>query len=318
MSRQSIAVRLGRLVQRLPLSLLRFLERPFVRSERAISGHAPMIILLALPRGGSTLAYQALVHALAPVYLTNLWNMFYALPLFGGLLSRLRCHGHRSEFRSSQGFVEGLCGPAEGLKFWGHWFGQHLDEVNSTARAAEVPPSRPLYLKRVLATLCRVDRPFVTGYIGHALAVPSLNRMFPEAVFVRLTREPLDNALSIFDIRKRSPLEPFSVRPHESDARPGDSLHRQVAAQVHYLNRRIDADLDASRTIEVSYEQLCADPNRELARIIDYCNERGFRLSLRQRLPDKFNASIAGDAVRNSNDAKLLERELAAFEFADG
>ena len=115
--RASPAVRMARLAQRVPLGLLRPLESLVMRA----SGHdrdAPnLVVLLALPRSGSTLTYQLLVHGLQPVYLSNLAHLLYQVPLFGGMVSRRRCRGHRSDFHSVQGFTQGVCGPAEGLRF---------------------------------------------------------------------------------------------------------------------------------------------------------------------------------------------------------
>ena len=81
--RDSLMVSLGRAIQELPLAWLRPLEKLFL--WMAPSREPWVIFLIAPPRSGSTVCYQALVHSLQPLYLSNLWNLLYQTPLLGGL-----------------------------------------------------------------------------------------------------------------------------------------------------------------------------------------------------------------------------------------
>ena len=309
MSRSSIVVRLARQIQRLPLSWLRWLEAPFVHLSRRARREPPMIILLALPRSGSTLTYQCLVHGLGATYLSNVWNMLFALPLVGATLSRLKCQGHDSDFRSEHGFVDGLCGPAEGLTFWSYWCGQGLADPGGSGEPEPRRERRVRYIKKVLALVATDRRPFVAGYLGHALVARDLATMFPNAIFVRLTRDPLHNALSILALRDRDASVEFSVTPAECRASPGESVHRQVARQVHFLNRRIDQGLVPDRTKQVSYEDLCRDPNGEVNRVVQFANAHGMRVGLQKKLPTSFHGGPADTLA--TDDARMLASELA-------
>lgn len=281
-------VGMARAFQRLPLGFLRVLERPVLPRPSRVA-EAPLVFVLALPRSGSTIVYQALVHATNPLYLSNVWNLLYFVPLIGGMLSRFRCRGHRSDFRSEYGFVRGLCGPAEGLRFWSYWHGHCLDESkNAEAMAASARKGRPEYLRRALSGLCRPGEVVASGYIGHCLVVPDLLDKYPRAVFLRLTRDRMDNALSILKIRLRDPEAPFSVTPAELDAFAGATIHEQVAAQVWLLNQRLDRTIDPARTVTVSYEELCENPSAVVERVARFCAGLGIPLAPRQRLPDKF------------------------------
>jgi hypothetical protein len=279
---------LARTFQRLPLGFLRVLERPGL-PRRSRATEPPLVFVLALPRSGSTIAYQALVHATSPLYLSNLWNLLYFMPLAGGMLSRFRCCAHRSDFRSEYGFVRGLCGPAEGLRFWSYWHGHCLDESrNAEAMTVAARKGRPAYLRRALSGLCRPGEVVASGYIGHCLVVPDLLDKYPRAAFLRLTRDRMDNALSILKIRLRDPEAPFSVTPSELGAFAGATIHQQVAAQVWLLNRRLDTTIDPARTVTVSYEELCENPSAVLERVGGFCSDLGIPLAQRQRLPDRF------------------------------
>lgn len=284
--RESLLARAGQRLQRLPIGWLRPLERLALRGRQA--GDAWVIFIIAPPRSGSTVFYQTLVHALSPAYLSNLWHMLYQVPLLGSVVSRLKCGGHRSDFRSARGFVSGLCGPAEGLRFWEYWFGQGLSEISPVEATST---SRQRHIQRILALASSPERPFVAGYVGHALFIPQLRSLFPRAVFVRLRRDPAANASSIAAIRREMPpASPFSVTPRELAEHLGTGIPEESAAQVWHINRRIDEDAKLADTLDVSYEDLCADPGRVVGQVVAFCNARGYRLRKVQALPGRLDS----------------------------
>lgn len=310
MSRRSLAVRAARLVQRLPQGWARPLETPFVRSRT--DGRPTLVFVIALPRSGSTLTYQALVHGLQPLYLSNLWNLLYGVPWVGGQLSRTRCAGHESDFRSSHGFVEGMCGPAEGLRFWSYWTGGGLDETAPIPVSERRLAKRVDYFGDVVRRLATPADPMVAGYLGHALITERLREWFPEAVFLRLHRDPLSNAASILRSRKAGSGDWFSVLPKECAAVQGQGLHAEVAAQVYWLNRRLDwLDRD-ERTIHLAYEDLAADPNGALQRVIEGGNGCGLALAARKALPSSFGHRMA--SADDDEDTAWLWEELQRLE----
>lgn len=310
MSRRSLSVRVARLLQRLPQGWARPLEAPLVR--RKASGRANLIFLLALPRSGSTLTYQALVHGLQPLYLSNLWNLLYGMPWVGGRISHRRCLGHESDFRSSHGFVEGLCGPSEGLRFWSYWTGAGLDETISVPVSEERLAQRVGYFREAVRALASPAAPLVAGYLGHALVAERLRSWFPEAIFVRLHRDSLSNAASILRSRMAGSGAWFSTFPKECVAVQGRGLHSEVAAQVYWLNRRLvwlDKD---KRTVHLTYEELAAEPNAALQRVIEAGNAGGFALSARQALPTSFGYRVA--SPKDDGDTRRLAEELERLE----
>jgi hypothetical protein len=292
-------VRAARLVQRLPLDALRPLESAFVGPPAAPAGP---LFLLALPRSGSTLTLQVLVHALAPHYLSNLGGALHRLPYLAGRLSRLTCAGARSDFRSRAGRTAGLCGPAEGLAFWSHGFGAGLDE----ARPPPVDADRRAHLVRALRALSTRERPFVTGFLGHALVIPELREAFPGGLFLRLHREPVAVAASLLALR-RTRGAPVSVRPREC-AGTTDPVEA-VAAQVYWLSRRLDSLATDPRTLHLGYEALCADPRATVDRVVAFAREHGLAPRVRRSLPDAFPASTPPE----DDDVRALRAALEAL-----
>lgn len=311
MDRSSILVKLGRIIQNLPLSILRVLEYPFFYLKRSDKKKNKefVIILLALPRSGSTLTYQVLCHGLRLRYLSNLGNLFYQLPLLGGLLSSWKCRNHLSNFSSQHGFVSGLCGPAEGLRYWDYWLNNGIDERHATKINQKKLCFRKKYLKKVFAFLGHINHPLATGYLGHTLNWKELREIFPNALFIRLHRDPVSNALSLLKARKIKDNW-FSVFPIECQQHTHETPHEQVAAQVYWLNKRL-SDLEKDhQTLHISYELLCNSPTKELNKIQSFCSEHEYDVSFQNTLPDSFPMRKSND----TNDAILIKQALQRLE----
>jgi hypothetical protein len=284
--------------------------------QRKADESPAMLFVMAVPRSGSTLTYQVIIHALECTYLSNLANLLYQLPLIGGLLSARLCKGYSSGFKSDYGYVAGLCGPAEGLKYWSYWLDYGLDERNPLRRAERDKHKRYVYLRRVLARLSRSDAPLISGYLGHALEPSRLQQEFPDSVYIHLRRDILSTAASLLWARRKAGGEWLSVFPQECESVLGLGEHAEVAAQVYWLNRRLEEGLKGDNVIVLEYEALCEDPNREVERLVEFCERRGIHLSVKEALPDSFMYKLTD---RNfDEDARILAVELERLEATHG
>lgn len=124
-SRNNLVGFLKKLTLILPFQFLRPFEKLslflFQRRDRATVPSA--IFIIALPRSGSTLTYQCFSSRFVLNYLTNFTHFFFKVFLFSSLISFgfISTLGSVSTFRSSNGFVAGFLGQAEGLIFWRYW-----------------------------------------------------------------------------------------------------------------------------------------------------------------------------------------------------
>lgn len=310
--RSSISVRMARLIQILPLRSFRFLEWPFVLLASKKGTNVQAIFVLALPRSGSTVTYQSICHGLSVNYLSNLWNVFYQLPLLGGWLSARSAQAHRSKFQSSHGFVTGIDGPAEGLRFWRWWLDCGLSDQECETMPIEKRNKRASYLCRVLSVLSRTKSPFVTAYLGHALVPDRVHNAFPGAVMIRLKREPVSNAMSLLKSMRSNQATWFSVLPNECDGLEGLNEYERVAAQVYWLNRRLDDASCASEMLTVHYEKICQSPEKELARIRNWCVEKGVMVESKFTLPPYFDYKVAD--LQSDPQAIKIRHALDQFE----
>lgn len=316
MGRSSFMVRLVRWVQSSPLWLFRVLEWPFVALLARCSNNTQAIFVLALPRSGSTVTYQTICHGLSVNYLSNLWHLLYQLPLLGGWLSGLLAQRHCSDFSSQQGFVSGLDGPAEGLRFWRWWLDCGLSDPDCEIQSRHKHQRRGGYLCRVLSVLARRHGPFSSAYLGHTLVPDRLHDTFPGAVLIRVRREPVSNALSLLKSMRAGNTDWFSVLPKECEGLEGASEHERVALQVYWLNRRLDNASCADEMLDVHYERLCEHPGKEMERIHQWCHIKGVSVEFKFSLPDKFSYRMAD--LEADTDAIKIRQKMDELEEKHG
>ena len=303
-TRHSVAVRIGRVFQDGLgyFSFLDYLARIplFFRSKH----HPPVMAIVSPPRCGSTLTYQVLVSRLESRHLTNLANLFYATPAFGAWLASVVCNRHRSTFRSDYGFVSGLCGESEGMKFWTHWSGQEL-ENNPTN-------FKPGKLQELYSIMQRADprKVFIGGYIGQVFCMELLRKSFPGIIFIHVTRDLLSSAYSLF---RKSDGGWYSLVPEHLREVSFSSTHDRVVEQLFSLHSIILKNSGEGDVIPIRYERLCRDPEGMVGEIVDFGRGRGLNLNLKACDFPVFYPSIVDPDV-NPETRKLQECLSARLE----
>jgi hypothetical protein len=315
-TRSSFKVSLGRLLQRLPFWLLKFLEYPFILLFSKKKNNAESIFVLALPRSGSTVFYQTICHGLSVNYLSNIWNLCYQLPLLGGWISSKITKSHHSNFQSQHGFVSGLDGPAEGLRFWSWWLDCGLSDGECETLSKVKCKKRSGYLNRVLTVLGKTNSPFLTAYLGHVLVPDRVKEAFPKCVLIRLKRDPVSNALSILKSMRTNHSKWFSVLPKECEGLEFLDEHERVAAQVYWLNRRLDDAACTNQMLVIHYEKLCISPKSELKRIRDWLLKNGLKVEAKFQIPHRFNYKMA--CPYTDRDAKKIKKKFDKLEKQHG
>lgn len=296
-TRHSVAVKMGRVFQDglVYFSFLDHLARiPLLfRSKH----QPPVIAIVSPPRCGSTLTYQVLVSRIESRHLTNLANLFYATPAFGVWLASAACRQHRSTFCSDYGFVSGLCGESEGMKFWTHWSGQGLDNNPDNLK--------PGKLHELYSIMQRADprKTFIGGYIGQVFCMELLRKSFPGIIFIHVTRDLLSSAYSLF---RKSEGGWFSLVPAHLRDVSFSSTHDRVVEQLFSLHSIILQNSDQGDVIPIRYERLCRDSEGIVGEIVDFGRGRGLNLNLKACDFPVFNTSIVDPDV-NADTRKLLE-----------
>ncbi len=262
------------------------------------------------PRGGTTLIRQLIGHSIPTSYLSNLTRLSWyhagrPLPVttarLAATLDRLL---PRISYESTYGKVPALAGMAECEVVWDHWFGTEQGPVEpgvlSEARKQTIYDA-------VAATESCFGHPFVNKTSVLALRIRSLCDIFPDALFIRTRRDPVDTAQSILLARRHHRGEWMGARPDacspaacSQDAT--DDLVMQACRQVIGIEESIDAEqraLGGDRFLEVAYRAVCTQPRHELGRIAAFLERHGVAAPIVRQPPASFPCShgptTAGD-----------------------
>ncbi len=231
--------------------------RPGARVER------PVVFVLGLPRSGTTLVSQYLVHRLAVAYFTHGVGRHPRAPAVVTRLEQRLYGDYCSDFRSEYGKTRGPSSPREAGSFWGRFFG-----LDAYVRFEDVSEPDARTLRATIAATQRVfgGAPFVNKNVKHMLRIDALARLFPDPLFVVVRRDLRDVALSVLEARHKGLADAsgwWSVKPPDHAALRDLPLPEQIAGQVVSLRDQLHRDLaevDASRVFWIDYANFCTSP----------------------------------------------------------
>ncbi len=280
-SRNAYIVRIGRIYQIIS-PIISWIDLIFSCKSINTESRYPVIFLIAPPRSGSTLTLQLLTSSFENIHLTNLWNLLYATPYIGGKIANKRIKRKGvSNFISKHGFVNGLDGEAEGLRFWSYWTGQSLSESNN-----DFYLRRTKKIHHVMNLLMeQINAPFISGYLGHSLCIDKLKTEFKGAIFIYLTRNILDNALSLYDA---SSSKGFSIKTNEMAF--AENRYEEIVIQLKSIQTKMISSYGPD-TFLYSYEKLCSSPIDFIKSFRSFAKSRGIDLKLKDiyKIPEKFS-----------------------------
>ncbi|MDH3521638.1 MAG: sulfotransferase, partial [Myxococcales bacterium] len=205
----------------------------------------PQLFILGLPRTGTTLIYQYIVHRCAVAYFTNSVGRRFHDPCRATWRDISAHPPYRSDFTSRYGRSEGVMAPREAGNFWLRFF-----DIDAYQRFADVAPRKVEALRRAVRCVQALfgGAPFVSKNVKHLLRIDALARIFRDGHFLVVERDRSDVGLSILRARREvggSSEAWFSARPPEYDSLRGCDPVEQVCAQIVGLERRLAADLAA-------------------------------------------------------------------------
>lgn len=263
----------------------------------------PVIFIVGSPRCGSTLLLQVLINRYQLAFVNNLKNFMYRIPQTADLIERFILNRGAprvtASFKSNYGSIEGVFAPSEAGGFWAQWFPRKkiipgldhswLDFINS--------PRSKLKLPQEIELISLLSKsPFISKNLYNSLRITELNKLFPNAVFVVMTRNLEDIAVSILEGREKvlgDKSKWFSVQPSISNSLAGsDSGYcTEVVEQPVEIYRQISKQLesiDTNRIIRVDYLTLCKDPAFVTREFESLLLRFGVTLCISGDLPESF------------------------------
>lgn len=269
----------------------------------------PAVFIIGAPRSGSTLLFQCMVYARRYAYIPNIADRFPRSVCAITRLSRAGRIRPRYNFTSTYGDTRGLYGPSEAGAFWDRvfpWTRHHSVEAD------ELPARRVREVRAVVSELVRqYGGPFLCKNLWHSDRLGALNGALPHAVFIVVRRDPLMTAQSILRGRRNAlgdALGFWSFRPRALLAHEADPPPVHVAWQIVHTYRAIDRGMQAlgrGRFHEVSYEQLCDEPDCVLEAIDRFLEPHKIHAERTGDIGRKFQA--ADRIVISDEDARAIQ-----------
>ena len=208
---------------------------------------------------------QVLAQRFSTSYFTNFVDRFYASPVVVGALARfLGGCGTVSGYNSYYGRTSHRNDPSDGTKTWLRWF-----------------PFAPVYcplnsissrsVKEIRATISLYERIYDAPFLNKAQRnngrLLEINRIFPDALFIRIHRDPvriIQSILYAMNSELRGHDIWFSSRPSNHLEITTSDLLEHVCEEVFFTERDITRDsrgIGEHRIFNLEYEELCTTPD---------------------------------------------------------
>ncbi len=256
----------------------------------------PTLFIIGAPRSGTTLLSQLVSVHLDVRYINNLIAAFWKAPVYGVRLSeKLIPHFRSSLYQSQYGRTQGISEPHEFGYFWARFFGE--DPLSQKTRDFEKQVDWERMRKVLINIAHAFKKPVVYKYLPMCWYVEAVGRILKKVCFVRVKRDPVQNAISIYNSRKKflgSAAQWFSLKPLQYKELKNKPVWEQVAGQVAAIETFINDEIkkiDKDRLLDLNYTDLCKNPMEVLGAIKEMLNRNGGNVELLSE-PERFIEKI--------------------------
>jgi hypothetical protein len=224
-----------------------------------------LIILCFSPRSGSTLLSQILARSGAVNYISNYMARFWEAPYLAGLLESkmgIRKLPRDSSFQSNYGRTDEINDPHEFGFFWN----KHLKFTDDSHRISAFETKEyEAMATEINAIMSLSDKPLMIKNSIIGLNLDLMNNLFDHIIVLRLERDPIDTALSIYDARMKLFNDEnmfFSTRPSNyQNILSESSIPHQIMKQIKGVYDDIDGQINSQElnVINIKYEKIVRD-----------------------------------------------------------
>lgn len=273
----------------------------------------PPILIIGTPRSGSTLLYQAVVQRFDVAYISNRHCRLHGAP---SLVERRRGRAsHAATYSSHHGFERGATAPSECGAYWYRFFPRSPHHVPLAA----ADPAALARLRRSMARFAEsAGRPLVFKNLYCSLRLEPIAHALPEALFVVMHRDQIENARSILAGRMRRSGDYatwWSAEPPGIEEIRRLSPVRQVVEQLRAIDRTIAearTGIGEGRFHDVEYARLCDEPRAVMSELAAFVAGHGTALVEREEIPPRFERGPAPTLSAEMERQLDLERDDAA------
>ena len=273
----------------------RLLARLEARSRPASGTTLPFppVFIVGPPRSGSTLLSQVLCDAFDIGYLSNRHCRFFGAPFLVERLASPSSRRRPSSYRSLDGSTSAPYEPSECPEWWYRFFRRRPAYV---PLADADPEKMNQFRHSVGALIDTFEKPVLFKNLYASLRLEPIIEHLPEALFVVVERNELNNAHSILEGRYRrfgTYDTWWSVKPPGTEELIDQPPHAQVVGQIRQIHSLIDDALGETetgrcRTLRIRYEDLCRDTSATARLFDEFLTSNGTRMQKLFEIPKHF------------------------------
>jgi len=264
--------------------------------NKGLSPNYAPIFIIGPPRSGTTLIYQTFARALSLSYICNLSAQFFQCPgLATQVISYITKIVPPAVFKSYYGETTGWSSQNQGREIWCRWFPGDQSYVGRGILSSD-------QIRDLRGTVALIEKafqmPFINKAQGHCVRMLPITEAFPNAVFIRVRRDFLRTAQSIYFGRKEyfgNAEHWISVRPMRFNDLKNLNAFEQVCKQVLFIEEDINDSINKIsdiRLFEIFYNEFCNNPAKVLREFIKfYFKITGIKLKRRATIPTFFTPS---------------------------
>jgi hypothetical protein len=216
-------------------------------------------------------------------------------------------------FESYYGKIADPRAPHEGGRIWNRWFPRENKEgFNYTDEFYLSSLNKRIIHNTIACYTNKYQLPFLNKNVKNSVRIRALNDIFPCALFIKIERNKLDNAISLYKMRKDLSHEIdswISVMPREIEYLETCSPYEQIVGQIYYIEKTIQDDINSvgkHRLLKIQYEDLCFDTYREMEKIHAFLNQFGIHIKKDKiNIPHNFEIRNKKDQVTSDVQRKL-------------
>lgn len=249
------------------------------------------VVVVGLPRSGTTLVYELLVQAFDVAFLTRLYGLTYGLPNLTTRLVSPLTRNPSARYESRYGRIPGMLAPAENHVLWlqwfrsprqlGHYVPYHLIDEKMAAGARATIASMSAIAKRQ----------FVFKNVYLTTSISAFLKMVPNALVIVVQRDLESVCASVYKARTNMRERRWwSIRPPFWESMMDkDSLEQTVFQCVRaqqLLNREIER-MPSDRYLVVDYKDICNAPGKFVQKV-EGASDPMLQRRLASDIPDRF------------------------------
>lgn len=263
------------------------------KNDELPDNHKPVFIIGA-PRCGSTLLMQVLMKAFNFGGFTNYHCLFFGAPELADYLFHPFSGKADFDYVSEYGSTNKIYSPSECGNFWYRFFRRQPPYITKD----DVDPGLMQCLRNTLCKLTRVqNKTLLLKNLYTSLRLEPLIEYIPEALFIVVRRDLLDNAHSILEARMQnlgSYHRWWSVPSHRIDELIERPPEEQVVEQIRDIYVLIDKqiyqdNIDNSKILTLQYEELCDDVHGTLKKVKSFLENHNIDIKKDLDVPESFD-----------------------------